>query len=134
MVIGTRVQDETGRNGLVAGSPKLVEWDWVVAVKFDDGKMETVPESELTITKAQISVKAEGFAREARSAGWSALARNGHGYGVSIVSARTMNDTEIVLKFVGKRYDYTGSYAIINGKRRKVRNVSEAKRILAGLA
>lgn len=134
MRIGTRVETQEGRMGTVAGKPKVNDDHfWSIAVKFDDGAEEIIPEHELTPV-ATVGAKAMKFGIEAHRAGWSALARNSaQDDNVSVVSARTIGGTEIVLRFVGNRYDYAGSYAVVAGKRRKIRNVSEAKRLLGTL-
>lgn len=131
MVIGTKVQEkDTGRTGTTASEIKLVEWDWCLAVLWDDGQMESeVPEFDLIAIAAQIDVKAVNFESDARYAGWSALARNAGEH--ALVSARNMEGNEIYLYFTEGRFNYTASYAVKNGRRIKVRNVSEAKRLLS---
>lgn len=132
MRIGTRVETEEGRQGRVAGRPILDgEHFYTLPVKFDDGAEELVREYELSPIST-LAVKALKFSISAHTAGWSALARTAAADdNVSIVSARNdLSKNEIVLRFVGGRYDYDGSYAIKNGRKVKVRNVSEAKRLL----
>lgn len=132
MRIGTRVENEEGRQGRVAGAATLdSEYFYILPVKFDDGGEEKVREEELTPIST-LHVKALKFSIEAHSAGWSALARTAVGDdSVSIVTARNdISKNEIALRFVNGRYDYEHSYAIKGGRRVKVRNVSEAKRLL----
>lgn len=132
MIIGTAVETEEGRTGRITGHAFIEGWDWKVAVKFDDGGEETVPEHELTAVAGPIEPKAMNFERDARRAGWSALARSAASdKSLAIVSARNdFTKSEIYLYFRNGRYDYTASYAIKGGRRVKVRNVSEAKRLL----
>ena len=135
LTIGTRVKDEDGNQGTVAGSPTLdSEFFYNVPVKFDDGSEEKVREYNLTPIST-VDAKALKFGIDARFAGWTALARTAAtDRSVSIVSARNdISKNEIVLRFVNGRYDYAGSYAIKNGRKVKVRNVSEAKRLLSSL-
>lgn len=135
MRIGTRVETEEGRMGTTASEPKIgKDWFWNVAVKFDDGAEEIVPEFDLTPV-ATVDAKALRFGIEAHAAGWSALARNAASdKALAIVSARNdISKNEIVLYFRNGRYDYASSYAVKNGRRIKVRNVSEAKRLLCSL-
>lgn len=132
MRIGTRVETEEGRKGRVSGQPKVdSEHFWALPVKFDDGGEEVVREYDLTPIST-LEAKALRFSIEAHAAGWSALARTAAGDdSVSIVTARNdISKNEIALRFVNGRYDYEHSYAIKNGRRVKVRNVSEAKRLL----
>lgn len=137
MKIGTKVQEiATGRTGVIAGESKMVSWDWKVAVKWDDGEEAVELEHELKAVASPIEPKAINFERDAKFAGWTALARNSQrSDNVSLVTARCpFNGDEIVLVFEGGRFSYPESFQVRGGKTKKVRNVSEAKRILAGLA
>lgn len=85
--------------------------------------------------------KSATFKDAAEAAGWDVailgsvvwqMNEDGEGYEIERFVARASKDGNLIeLAWNGRAYDYPTSYAILNGKNRKVRNLKEALRVLA---
>lgn len=87
--------------------------------------------------------KSQTFAEAAKAAGWSVMItrtadvveEDGEEFEVErYVAIASRNGSSVEASWIGKAWDYPNASAGIGGKARKVRNLKEALRILAGQA
>jgi hypothetical protein len=87
--------------------------------------------------------KSQTFKAAAEAAGWTVtidvtarmVEEDGEFYEIECYTATAEQKGSIVVgSWVGRAWDYDGAYAGVGGKARKVRNLKEALRILAGQA
>jgi hypothetical protein len=110
--------------------PQSDLWDKMAECPICE-KEEIGPFAKTPAGKNLVHKKALRFEADAKAAGWTALARNGSENGVSLVTARR-GDEELTIIWDNGACRNTGTtHKGPDGKVRKVRNASAARKILA---
>lgn len=151
---GTRVQDRKGYFGTVEGEPVLTASGEVVTVVMDDEHLSPSGRCDYLVSDLCLwngaplcpandglnggLDKARDFEEFARKRGWSALAQiSSNDYGTATVTAER-GDVRISLVWREGKFSYASSRVHTVGTKRevlrsrKIRNVSAARKLIAG--